>query len=161
MDKEFKIKPIGVVEATNGFKIKVNKECLPALKNISGFSHLQILWWGNLSDSDEERNILIVEKPYKKSPEEIGTFATRSQMRPNPILTTIVMALDIDFENGVIHTPYIDAENGTPVLDIKPYHFNERVKECSVPDWCSHWPKWYEESSSFNWGSEFNFKQKN
>lgn len=26
-----------------------------------------------------------------------------------------------------------------------------------TPDWCAHWPKSYEESSDFDWESEFNF----
>ncbi len=157
MKTEFQLKPIGVVETDKGFSIKVNKEYLPALKNISGFSHLQIVWWGNLSDSTEQRAILTTEKPYTKGPDEIGIFATRSEVRPNPILITTIFVSEIDFENGVIHTPYIDAEHNTPVLDIKPYHLVERVENCSVPDWCSHWPKNYESAATFNWEAEFSF----
>jgi len=157
MKNEFKIKTIGVVDTTNGFVIKMNNEYLSALKNISGFSHLQIIWWGNQSDTDEERKILTTKKPYKKGPDEIGIFATRSQIRPNPILITTIVVLNIDFEHGLIHTPFIDALHNTPILDIKPYHFSEKVKDCSVPDWCQHWPKNYEDTATFNWENEFNF----
>ena len=64
--------------------------------------------------------------------------------------------LHIDYERGVIHIPYIDAEDGTPILDIKPYHpCSDRVRDVTVPEWCGHWPKWYEDSASFDWAAEF------
>lgn len=158
MEDKISITPIGVVKSENHtFTILLNKEFIPALTNLQGFSHLQIIWWGNLYDSAAYRKNLTADKPYKKGPDKLGIFATRSPVRPNPILITNIAVLSIDFENGKITTPYIDAENGTPVLDIKPYHLSERIKECSVPDWSRHWPQWYEDSAFFNWQEEFNF----
>ena len=152
------IKSIGVVNAENySFSIQLRKEFLKGLENIEGFSHLQVIWWGNLSDNIEDRKKLTTQKPYVRGPESLGVFATRSQMRPNPILITTIYVEHIDFENGIIHTPYIDAENQTPVLDIKPYHKLERVKNCQVPNWCSHWPEYYEKAGEFDWAAEFNF----
>lgn len=53
---------------------------------------------------------------------------------------------------------YIDANDGTPVLDIKPYTPGlDRVEKPGVPDWCCHWPESLEESGEFNWENEFNF----
>ncbi|HPR61109.1 MAG TPA: TrmO family methyltransferase, partial [Prolixibacteraceae bacterium] len=91
MEKTIQLKPIGKVISENGmFVIELQKEYLPALTNIEGFSHLQILWWGNLYDSPESRKILIAKKPYKKGPETLGIFATRSPVRPNPVLITTI-----------------------------------------------------------------------
>jgi tRNA (adenine37-N6)-methyltransferase len=158
MENSIQIKPIGKVSTANSqFSIQIEKEFLPAIVNIEGFSHLQIVWWGHLYDSPQARAHLISKKPYKNGPDKLGVFATRSPVRPNPILITTIAFQSIDYEKGIIYTPYIDAEHGTPVLDIKPYHLSERVKECSVPKWCSHWPQWYEDSASFNWQNEFNF----
>lgn len=158
MGNTIQIKPIGRVELVdNNFTIRIEKEFLPALTHIEGFSHLQIVWWGNLYDKPHYRANLISEKPYKKGPDKIGVFATRSPVRPNPILLTTIAIMQIDYENGIIYTPYIDAEHGTPVLDIKPYHLSERIKDCMVPQWCKHWPLWYEDSATFNWQNEFNF----
>lgn len=158
MESNYQIKPIGVIHVKNDeYSIQVDKPFVPALTNIEGFSHLQIVWWGNLYDTPEYRGILNINKPYKRGPENIGVFATRSPLRPNPILITTVAVLSIDHENGIINTPYIDAEDGTPILDIKPYHLMERIKECKVPQWCQHWPLWYEDSAVFNWQDEFNF----
>ena len=150
---------IGSIHSENGrFHIKLKDEFKKGLTNIEGFSHLQIVWWGNLADAPEHRNQLVIEQPYETSPEKVGVFATRSQFRPNPILTTIIFVEEIDFDNGTISAPYIDAVDNTPLLDIKPYHLSERVENCNVPQWCEHWPSSYEESASFDWGNEFNFR---
>lgn len=52
---------------------------------------------------------------------EDGTFATRSPLRPNPVAISVVHAIHIDEEQGVIRIPYIDANEGSPVIDLKPY----------------------------------------
>jgi tRNA (adenine37-N6)-methyltransferase len=158
MEEKIQIQQIGIVKTSNReFSIHLEKKYLTALTNIEGFSHLQIVWWGNLYDVPQYRANLISDKPYTKGPNKIGVFATRSPVRPNPILITTITVQRIDYENGIIFTPYIDAENGTPVLDIKPYHLSERIKNCNVPQWCEHWPRWYEDSATFNWQNEFNF----
>lgn len=158
MKNTIQVNSIGSIHSENGtFYIKVNDEYKNGLINIDGFSHLQIVWWGNLFDAPEQRNQLTTEKPYKTSPKNLGVFATRSQFRPNPILITTVFVEKLDFENGRIYTPYIDAENNTPLLDIKPYHLYERVENCNVPQWCNHWPSSYENSANFDWENEFNF----
>lgn len=52
---------------------------------------------------------------------------------------------------------YSDAEDGSPVINIKPYHpAVDRVKDVVTPAWCSHRPKWNENSGDFNWADEFN-----
>jgi len=158
MENTIQVESIGSIHAENGtFYIQVKEEYKQGLTSIDGFNHLQVVWWGNLFENPEHRRQLIIEKPYQKSPEKMGVFATRSQFRPNPILITTIYVEQIDFEAGKIYTPYIDAEDNTPLLDIKPYHLYERVENCQVPDWCAHWPVSYEKSASFNWEEEFNF----
>jgi len=66
--------------------------------------------------------------------------------------------LGIDYEKGRIQIPYIDANDGSPVLDIKPYTPSlDRVEDPGVPAWCRHWPRSLEQSGSFDWENEFNF----
>lgn len=133
------VHPVGEVEVENGrFIIKIDDEYKDAMKELEGFTHIQVLWWFHLTDSDEFRSYLAAPKPYKNGPEEIGMFATRSPVRPNPIGLTIVPVLGIDQAKGEIEIAFIDAEKSSPVLDIKPYYGIDRVKELSVPDWCSH-----------------------
>ena len=158
MKNEIQVNSIGSLHAEKGsYYIKVKDEYKLGLTSLDGFSHLQILWWGNLTVAQEDRNRLVNERPYKTSPDQVGVFATRSQFRPNPLLITTVYVEKIDFKKGIIFTPYLDAENDTPLLDIKPYHLYERVEHCTVPEWCNHWPTWAEEAAHFDWEAEFNF----
>ena len=157
MSNEFKLSAIGqVCVSEDGFSLDLVETYIPALKGLDGFSHLSVLWWGNLLDYEEARAITSCEQPYKNAPAEMGIFATRSPVRPNPILLTAVSVLHVDYNNGKIYIPFIDAEDGTPILDIKPYHpSTDRVRDVSVPDWCSDWPQWLEDSATFDWEAVF------
>lgn len=159
LEHNFHIDSIGFVRIVDGtFSIQIYEEFLPALTNVEGFSHLQIIWWGHLADSPQNRNCLIAENLFKKGPDRMGVFATRSPIRPNPILVSTIEVIEIDFDNGVIYTSFIDAEDDTPVLDVKPYFAMERVRDCKVPAWCEHWPQWFEDTTVFNWRDEINIQ---
>lgn len=157
--KNFIVNTIGKVAVNqNEMLITVESKYRPALKELDGFSHVNVLWWCDDFDNEEARNIVEVSAPYKSSPPKMGIFATRSPIRPNPVAMSVVQIIDIDAEQGIIQIPYIDANNGTPVIDLKPYTPSlDRVESPSVPNWCKHWPKTIEESGRFNWESEFNF----
>ncbi len=154
----FEVKTIGTVRIENGkYSIVIQPEYRDGLTNIEGFSYLNVFWWANKCTAKSREN-LIEKSPYKKSPEILGVFATRSPFRPNPIALSSIYVIDVDHKNGVIHFPYIDAENDTPVLDIKPYHpCLDRIKNVELPQWCSHWPECYEDSANFDWENEFQF----
>lgn len=153
------VHPIGTIyNSGEEAYIQLEKEFIPALRALEGFGCLNILWWFSDFDTQEYRSALEVEQPYKHSPALMGIFATRSPLRPNPIALTASPVINIDYETGVIRLAFIDANNGTPVLDIKPYTPSfDRMENPQVPDWCSHWPKSWEESASFPWENEFNF----
>jgi len=157
--EEMKLKAIGKVEpAEDGFAIKLNEEYRDALMGLTGFSHLHILWWADQVDSPQDRAVTVIDKPYKQGPDKLGIYATRSPIRPNPIADTVVYVTRIDHENGVIYTPYIDAEPDTPVLDIKIYlPCCDIVKNYSVPAWAEVFPDSLEDSAEFDWESVFNF----
>ena len=154
---KFEVHSVGSIHSgkEGGTIIQVDENYIPALQALDGFSHLQIIWWFDGYDEDVYRTILKTKQPYKKAPEEMGIFATRSPIRPNPIALTAVEKLHIDYEKGVVQ---IDANDGSPVLDIKPYTPSlDRIEAPEVPAWCAHWPKSLEASGSFAWEKEFNF----
>jgi tRNA-Thr(GGU) m(6)t(6)A37 methyltransferase TsaA len=157
--REFRLTPIGAIEAANGrFRLKIDSPYREGLRALDGFSHVQVLWWADQVDTEEMREALDAGKPYKKAPEHTGIFATRSPARPNPIALTPVPVLAIDHAEGTIDVAFVDADNGTPILDLKPYHpAVDRIREVATPAWCAHWPEWYEESGEFDWQSEFTF----
>ena len=68
---------------------------------------------------------------------EVGVFAQRTKFRPNPIGVTAVKLLGI--AGNVVKVRGLDALDGTPVLDLKPYlpPF-DRVDDVKMPPWVGH-----------------------
>ncbi|MEG1756525.1 MAG: SAM-dependent methyltransferase [Clostridia bacterium] len=159
MENNFTVKQIGVIcTDENEFRIELAPEYRKALIGLDGFSYMNIFWWFDRCDNETDRSVLLEAKPYAKGPDTLGTFATRSPQRPNPIALTCAHITYIDVDNGVIGLAYIDANDQSPVLDIKPYTPSlDRVEAPQVPGWCDHWPKNVESSGDFDWESEFNF----
>lgn len=155
----FKVHPIGRVHINeNGTFIEIEQKYIPAMKAMEGFSHINVIWWFSDFDNEQFREVLEEEKPYKKAPAKMGIFSTRSPIRPNPIALTAAEIIHIDCQKGIIQIAYLDANDNTPVLDIKPYTPSlDRIEMPCVPEWCSHWPKSLEQSAYFAWEDEFNF----
>ncbi len=153
--KDLMFRPIGYIKNDErGIHLEVEEKYQDGLKGIEGFSYLNVLWWCHLTDDDFLREIVECESPYKKGPQKMGIFATRSPIRPNPLGLTAVKVKEII--DNKIYLEYIDAEEKSPVIDIKPYHpSSDRIKEVTVPKWCNHWPMWYEDSAVFDWEAEF------
>jgi tRNA-Thr(GGU) m(6)t(6)A37 methyltransferase TsaA len=153
----YTIVPIGTVQVDEqGFCLRIDPTFRPGLTGLEGYSFLQVLFWCHQVDDDGLRGQTVFDKPYSKGPDQVGVFATRSPVRPNPIALTPVAVLGIDHEAGVVRIPYIDAEPGSPIVDLKPYlGCLDRVRETATPAWCSHWPQWYEDSGDFDWAAEF------
>ncbi len=149
--------PIGYVQADGSeFRLNIDRQYVAGLKELEGFSHVNVLWWCHLCDSNPCRRMLQCDHPYKAGPANVGVFATRSPARPNPVALSAATIIKIDAEAGVIHIDYLDAEDGTPIIDLKPYHpCLDRIRDCSVPEWCRHWPSWHEDSAAFDWCAEF------
>lgn len=94
-------------------KIVLMKEFTDGLYRIEDFEKLYILFYFSKSKGYK----LIHHRRYDG--EVSGVFASRSPYRPNGIGLTIVELLNV--EGNVLHVRGLDAINGTPVLDIKPY----------------------------------------
>ena len=156
---DYQLKPIGKVKNDhNGAFIELEPEYIPGLQALEGFSHINVVWWFSDCDNQSDRKILQTEQPYKNAPSVMGVFATRSPARPNPIALTTSEIISIDLNRGIIRLTFIDANDNTPVLDIKPYTPSfDRVETPGVPVWCSEWPKSPEASGCFNWEQVFNF----
>ncbi len=157
--KDMKIFSIGkIVNTETTVCIELNLRYAGGLKGLEDYSHVQVLWWADGCDNESGRSTLKEKKPYKKGPDEMGVFATRSPERPNPIAVSNVEIAYVDTVEGRVGLYYIDAFDGTQVIDLKPYVPSiDRIDNPQTPDWCRHWPKSYEESGDFDWKAEFNF----
>ena len=140
--KSIQLKPIGFVRTEAGLEdlrhrvaiseIVVNKRLCRGLDGIGGFSHIFVLYWMHKT-SKPERKVLTVHPRHRPYIPKQGIFATRSKFHPNSIGLTIVKLLS-KVDNTLI-VKGLDAYDGTPVLDLKPYDYWDRPKKIQVPDW--------------------------
>jgi len=141
MSLEGKVRFIGAVESANEVsKIKIFPTYLKGLRNVDQFSHLIVLYWLSLRDNEDERRILsVIPRKHPGAP-SMGVFATRSPSRPNPIGLCVVRLLKVE-DHGLL-VEGLDALEGTPIVDIKPYIPRvDAVPDAAVPEWTSHGPE--------------------
>ncbi len=125
--KTIELRPVGVVRSAddesmnvplqgNRAVIEIFPEYAAALERIEEYSHLWIQAWFH-----EAKRDVLATVPSKVNPDlpRYGVFALRSPLRPNPIALTLV-TLD-RVEGNRLFVSGLDAVDGTPILDIKPY----------------------------------------
>jgi tRNA-Thr(GGU) m(6)t(6)A37 methyltransferase TsaA len=144
--RSYRVFPVGRVRRENSHTLlDILPAYTPALKELDGFSHVQVLWWFSQFDEDPYRQITQTEHAPYEAP-VLGVFACRSPVRPNPLGLTTAPILHVDHDAGVIEVRNIDALDGTPILDLKAYVPScDRVRTVSVPQWASAWPDWLPE----------------
>jgi len=120
---------------TGGIYIQIEKQFWEATINIDTFSHIIVLWWITGRDNPENRANLS-DYPPQEDAELSGVFASRSPARPTPIGHSIVAITKVDNDKRHIYLDQIDAFDGTPVIDIKPYMpTSDKVDDARVPTW--------------------------
>ena len=142
---ELSLRPIGVVKNSvrdprpNGWeaidsRIIIKKELVASLLGLNGYSHLIVLFWMHLIPLSMRGSELQIRSGVLSELSLQGILATRSQLRPNPIGLTVVPVIDV--VGSVVYVRGLDAVNGTPVLDIKPYipAFDSEAS-ARIPDW--------------------------
>jgi len=114
-------------------KVVIAAQLVEALDGIDGFSHVLIIFYLHKVDKDR-RSLLKVHPENKEDLPLVGVFATRSPVRPNPIGVTVVKLLER--QDNVLKVLGLDAYDGTPVLDVKPYlSRGDLIEEATMPDW--------------------------
>lgn len=137
--------PIGVVHS--GFKeptnarldlnkieaeIEINPELNEVLDGIEGFSHIIVLYWMHLASFDKKH--LKTHPMGRKDVPVQGLFAVRTPFRPNPIGKATVRLLER--RGNILKVRGLDALDGSPVLDIKPYIPGyDSAADATVPYW--------------------------
>ena len=73
-DHEIIISPIGRVRKTSEYQgcLEIKRPFRKALKELDGFSHINVFWWCHLSDNENHRKVLACDKPYRKAPDSVG-----------------------------------------------------------------------------------------
>lgn len=136
--------PIGWIERDGDRRrIRLEASHKDGLAGLGGFSHIVVLWWAGDCDDPRARAVHQVPLPYAPDVRS-GVFACRAPVRPNPIMTTVCEILDVDEKDGRLLVRDIDAFDGTPVVDVKPYYgVTDRVRDPRVPAHAGEWPEWF------------------
>lgn len=143
------LNPVGRVEADESqgrFRLQIFEEYRPALQGLGSCTHTIVLWWADQADTSGD---LVVDLPYAPGVRS-GVFANRSEARPNPIAITTAYIIDVDEAAGTVDLAWIDAFDGTLVLDIKPYlPMSDRVMDAGYPEWLQGLPESMEDAALF------------
>ena len=134
-ERSFTVQPIGQIEKTEGrILIVLDNKYQPGLLGLDQWSHVQVLWWLDKNDTPQKRAILQVHPRGDKNNPLTGVFACRAPVRPNLIALSLCKIVSV--KANVIEVEKIDANDGTPVLDLKPYApGQDSVSEVKVPKW--------------------------
>ena len=99
--------------------LEVLPEYAPALKGLQDFSHLWVFYWFHGNDNPEDRRTLQVHPRRDPANPLTGVFACRAPVRPNLIGFTACRIIKI--EGNTVEVADLDAQDGSPILDLKPY----------------------------------------
>jgi len=136
------LKPIGIIHSPykntgetpyQGYKsgeisqVEIFKEFEEGLKDIEGFSHIIVIYWFHKSQGYH----LLVKTPWDDSLH--GLFTTRSPRRPCPLGLTVVEL--VVREENILTVKGVDAIDGPPLLDIKPYIPSIDKRSVVKPGW--------------------------
>jgi tRNA-Thr(GGU) m(6)t(6)A37 methyltransferase TsaA len=143
-ERELKLRPIGWVTKGSRWpeegtrreerqaEIQVDSCWVDALEGLDGFSHIWVLWW--LDRFDTPPASPKVHPEGRQDVPAVGLFATRSPRRPNPLAITAVRLRECHGSRLVVEG--LDACEGSPVLDIKPYlRRGDQIDDVQSPEW--------------------------
>jgi tRNA-Thr(GGU) m(6)t(6)A37 methyltransferase TsaA len=137
------LRPIGVVR--NGVKqprmdgwesvrsdLIIREDLTDALDGIEGYTHVIVVFaFDKVPEAEQRERVRL--RGDERIPEQ-GVLATRSQVRPSPIGVSVVRLLRR--RRNILRVDGLDAIDGTPVLDLKPYFPNyDAVPDAGVPEW--------------------------
>jgi len=107
------------------FYLQLKPEYVAGLKTLDSFTYIYVLYF-----IDRLKTAVTMEvSPPWAAGKEIGLFASRSPVRPNPIGLSVVRVKKIIDDR--VYTSGLDVFDGTPLLDIKPY-INDLDSKCDA-----------------------------
>jgi len=111
----------------------VDPQYTELLDGIEAFSHILVLYWPHLI-GPARRNLRKVHPMGRKDLPRQGIFATCSPARPNPVLVSAVPL--VTRAANVLQVKGLEAVDGSPIIDIKPYSRNYlQVEGLKLADW--------------------------
>ena len=149
--------PIGIVRSTRkeltddnwlreqaSIELDAKQFAADALAGLSDFSHVEIVFYMNRADPAKTETAARHPRDNAAWP-SVGIFAQRGKDRPNHIGVTVCQIKKVSGTTLIVEG--LDAVDGTPVLDIKPW-----VEEFA-PRGATHQPTWVSELMHGYWES--------
>ncbi len=114
-------------------ELRIDEALAAGLEGLEGFSHILVVFW--MDRIPEHMRTVEPARPGNRADlPAVGPFASRTQLRPNPIGVAAVRLLSR--RGAVLRVRALDALNGSPVLDIKPYlPPYDAVSGATMPRW--------------------------
>jgi tRNA-Thr(GGU) m(6)t(6)A37 methyltransferase TsaA len=149
---DFTLNPVGVVHSSrseadddNWDSENSKIELIPpfddqALRGLTDFSHCIVVYVFDQASWDESK---MARHPRGNTDwPKVGIFAQRAKDRPNRLGVTVCQVLAVN--GSTIHVKGLDAIDGTPVVDIKPWmdEFGPRGN-VSQPSWSTELMRGY------------------
>lgn len=114
-------------------EIELTASLAPGFMGIEQFSHVIVIFFMHQYTFAPATHL--IRRPQERTDmPEVGIFAQRAKHRPNPIGITAVELVRV--QGNILTVKGLDAIDGTPVFDIKPYvpAFDTRLNAI-VPEW--------------------------
>jgi tRNA-Thr(GGU) m(6)t(6)A37 methyltransferase TsaA len=113
-------------------EIVIDERYSAGLRGLSEFSHVMVVFHMHRSSFDPVTDL--VRRPQgREDLPLVGIFAQRAKHRPNPIGVTAAELVSV--EGNVVRVRGLDAIDGTPVIDLKPYFIAYDRRDARTPPW--------------------------
>jgi tRNA-Thr(GGU) m(6)t(6)A37 methyltransferase TsaA len=143
-DSSISVQPIG--EVRNAVKelrkhdwegvvseLAIRPELEEALSDVEEFSHIIVVFWMHKAASLSSIPAKVHPRGRRDCP-LVGLFATRAPYRPNAVGVSVAKVLGR--RGSVITVEGLDAIDGTPIIDIKPYlPRHDSPHDIELPEW--------------------------
>jgi len=121
-------------------EIVLKPEFAPGLLGLGDFSHAMILTF--LHEAKYVPEVHLRRHPQERQDMPLlGIFAQRARHRPNRIGVTACEIVEVTESSVKVRA--LDAINGTPVIDVKPYVPVYDRKDATIPEWMEKMMKGY------------------
>lgn len=117
----FTCAPIGTVSNPKAgpVELRIAPRYAGGLLGLDAWSHVQVFYWFDKNDTPQRRAVLQVHPRGDNRNPLTGVFACRAPVRPNLIALSTCKILAV--KGSVVTVDKIDAFDGTPIVDLKPY----------------------------------------
>ena len=117
-------------------QIEIDERFAEGLDGLTDFSHIMVYWWMHQAVDKSKMALKVYPRGRRELP-AVGVFSSRSPYRPNSLGRATVQLLER--QANILTVRGLDAIDGTPVLDIKPFipGYDSPAEGAVAPEWAT------------------------